>query len=76
MREKLDQLDKLERIRLEEIATQNLVKQSMKNLAKNWNIDLRKGSNTFILNAAETVSNGKNLTVEPINSTLKTEIMS
>ena len=60
---------------IEEIATQILNKQRIKKLTKNWSIELTKESKEFILNAATTISNSKNIKVEPINSTLKNNII-
>ena len=55
---------------------QILNKRRIKKLAKNRNIELRKASKEFLFTAATTISNGKNIKVEPINSTFKNEIMS
>ena len=54
--------------RIEEIAMQILNKQPIKESANHRNIELRKESKEFILNAATNISNGKNIKVEPINS--------
>lgn len=70
--ERIKERDKIE-IEIEKITTQILNKGCIKNLTKNWNIESRKESKQFILNAAITISNGKNTKVEPINSTLKTK---
>ena len=43
----------------------------IKLLAKVLNIKLTKESKEFILNAATTISDRKNIKVEPIDSTLK-----
>ena len=59
----------------EEIITQILKEWHIKRLVKNWNSELRKEYKEFILDAATTVSNEKNIKVEPISSTLKNDIM-
>ena len=52
---------------IEEIITQILKEWHIKRLVKNWNSELT--------DAATTVSNEKNIKVEPISSTLKNDIM-
>ena len=84
VREQLEKVEKLENRKkkkieriereIEDIATQILNKRCFKKLAKNGNIELRNNYEEFIINAIATISNGKK--VEPINSTLKNEIVS
>ena len=54
---------------------QVLNKQRIKKLAKNQNIELIKGSKKPILNIVESISNGKNIKIELIDSNLRDKCM-
>ena len=53
----------------------NLKPTTHQKLANHWNIELRKESKKFILDTAVSISNEKNIKVEPINSALRNEII-
>ena len=52
-----------------------LNKQRMKELASHRNIELIKGSKKPILNTVESINNGKNLKIEPIDSNVRSKCM-